>query len=114
MAAEGFHEGELAVQRRAGVPAPAARLGSAMLSTPDLSGGVGTFLEGRDFAASRARAADRPLWTFALLAARIPEARDRTLTIHSAPGLGDAQCLLRMARPWDCLPLNSRRGAEYG
>ena len=50
MAAEGFHEGELAVQRRAGVVALAARLGSAMLATPDLSGGVGIFLEGRDFA----------------------------------------------------------------
>ena len=34
MADKGFHEGELAVQRRAGVAAQAERLGTAMLATP--------------------------------------------------------------------------------
>ena len=41
----GFHEGELAVQQRAGVRADAARL-AGMLGEPDLDGGAGLFLAG--------------------------------------------------------------------
>jgi hypothetical protein len=43
MAAEGFHEGELAVQSRAGVRAQAARLGGTMLAVPDLNGSVASW-----------------------------------------------------------------------
>jgi hypothetical protein len=55
MAGEGFHEGELAVQTRAGVRAQAARLGGAMLAVPDLNGGISGFLAERHFASTRHR-----------------------------------------------------------
>jgi predicted pyridoxine 5'-phosphate oxidase superfamily flavin-nucleotide-binding protein len=89
-AERGFHDGELAVQRRAGVAALAARLGSTMLAIPDLSGGIGDFLADRDFAAITARGADGRLWTSPLVApAGFLEARDRVLTIHTAPDRDD-------------------------
>ncbi len=53
----GFHEGELAVQERAGVALEAARL-TGMLAPADLRGGLGRFLAGRSYAAMAAR--DRP------------------------------------------------------
>jgi uncharacterized protein len=90
MTVEGFHEGELAVQARAGVRAQAERLGVAMLAVPDLSGGIATFLAERDFAVIAARDTDRRLWTSPLLAqAGFVEARGRTLTIHTTTEPGD-------------------------
>ena len=47
---QGFHDGELAVQRQAGVEREARRL-ERMLDLPDLSGGAGRFLADRTFAA---------------------------------------------------------------
>ena len=91
MPGEGFHEGELAVQTRAGVGAQAARLGGAMLAVPDLNGGIGGFLAQRDFAVLTARDADGRLWTSPLVAsAGFLQARDRELTVHAAPESGDA------------------------
>lgn len=90
MAEQGFHEGELAVQTRAGVRAPAARLGGAMLAVPDLDGGIGWFLADRDFAVITARDAEGRLWISPLFAAPgFLEARDRTLRVHTTPGQGD-------------------------
>ncbi|NUT53021.1 MAG: pyridoxamine 5'-phosphate oxidase family protein [Saccharothrix sp.] len=57
----GFHEGELAVQRRAGVARDAARL-SGMVAPTRLSGGATRFLAERTFAAITARDADGTLW----------------------------------------------------
>ncbi|MEV8437962.1 pyridoxamine 5'-phosphate oxidase family protein [Actinosynnema sp. NPDC051121] len=57
----GFHEGELAVQRRAGVSRDAARL-STMVAPARLSDGVRRFLAERTFAAITARDADGALW----------------------------------------------------
>lgn len=99
MAEHGFHEGELAVQRRAGVHAQVARLGSSMLAIPNLSGGIGTFLADRDFAVLTARDADGRLWASPLVAsAGFLEASGRALAIHTAPdsddplsGLGEGQ-----------------------
>jgi uncharacterized protein len=86
----GFHEGELAVQDRAGVRAQAARLGGAMLSTPDLNGGMGAFLAGRDFAVLAARDADGRLWTSPLFSSPgFLEARDQELRAHAVPTTGD-------------------------
>jgi predicted pyridoxine 5'-phosphate oxidase superfamily flavin-nucleotide-binding protein len=86
----GFHEGELAVQERAGVRAQAARLGGAMLSTPDLNGGMSDFLADRDFAVIAARDADSRLWTSPLFSSPgFLEARDRMLRIHATPVDGD-------------------------
>ena len=90
MAEQGFHEGELAVQVRAGVRAQAARLGGAMLAVPDLDGGIGWFLADRDFAVITARDAEGRLWISPLFAAPgFLEARDRTLRVHTTPGRGD-------------------------
>ncbi len=86
----GFHDGELAVQDRAGVRAQAARLGGAMLATPDLNGGMGAFLAARDFAVLTARDADGRLWTSPLFSSPgFLEARDRELRVHALPGTGD-------------------------
>jgi predicted pyridoxine 5'-phosphate oxidase superfamily flavin-nucleotide-binding protein len=86
----GFHEGELAVQDRAGVRAQAARLGGAMLSTPDLNGGMGAFLAGRDFAVLAARDADGRLWTSPLFSSPgFLEARGQELRVHAVPTTDD-------------------------
>ncbi len=60
----GFHEGELAVQQRAGVRDLASRL-SGMLGTPNLAAG---FLAERDLAVLTARDHDGGLWSSPLLA----------------------------------------------
>jgi predicted pyridoxine 5'-phosphate oxidase superfamily flavin-nucleotide-binding protein len=84
----GFHEGELAVQDRAGVRAQAARLGGAMLSTPNLNGGIGDFLAERDFAVLAAHDSDGRLWTSPLFSSPgFLEAHDRELHVHV--GLAD-------------------------
>jgi uncharacterized protein len=69
MAARGFHEGELAFQRRAGVFADAMRL-EGMLGPVDLSGGAAKFLASQRFAALTARDRAGRLWTSPLAAAR--------------------------------------------
>jgi predicted pyridoxine 5'-phosphate oxidase superfamily flavin-nucleotide-binding protein len=57
----GFHAGELAVQRRAGVEAKAARV-SRMLEPVDLDGAIAAFLADRTFAAITARDHRGRLW----------------------------------------------------
>ncbi|HXL91074.1 MAG TPA: pyridoxamine 5'-phosphate oxidase family protein [Streptosporangiaceae bacterium] len=57
----GFHAGELAVQRRAGVQAQAARL-SRMLEPVELDGGIVGFLADRTFAAMTGRDGEGCLW----------------------------------------------------
>lgn len=63
-----FHEGELLVQRRAGVQEDAARLGG-MLGPANLDGGIGRFLSTQSFAAMAARDHDGRLWTSPLVGA---------------------------------------------
>jgi uncharacterized protein len=57
----GFHSGELAVQRRAGVQDEAARL-AGMLQPVELTGGIVKFLAARTFAALTARDTAGRLW----------------------------------------------------
>lgn len=57
----GFHDGELAVQRRAGVEAEAVRL-KMMLAPAELRGGVAAFLADRTFAALTGRDRSGLLW----------------------------------------------------
>jgi uncharacterized protein len=59
--AGGFHAGELAVQRRAGVEAEAARL-APMLDRAELRGGLAAFLADRTFAVLAARDPAGRLW----------------------------------------------------
>ncbi len=88
--AGGFHGGELAVQRRAGVTAEAARL-TGMLAPADLRGGLGRFLTGRTFAALTARDRDQRLWISPLAGPPgFLHPRSATvLDIATAPGPGD-------------------------
>ena len=58
----GFHDGELEVQRRAGVRQEAERL-AAMLEPVKLGGGIAAFLADRTFAVITARDAAGRLWT---------------------------------------------------
>ena len=96
----GFHDGELAVQDRAGVRAQAARLGPAMLATPDLNGGIGAFLADRNFAVLTARDTDGRLWTSPLFSSPgFLEAHDRELRIHAVPGSGDPLAVLAASQP---------------
>jgi uncharacterized protein len=107
MARQGFHDGELAVQRRAGVLAQAARLGAGMLAIPNLGGGVGSFLADRDFAVITARDAGRRMWTSPLLASTgFLDASDRTLTIHAAPEPGDPLNGLAQGQPVGLLAID--------
>lgn len=108
----GFHEGELAVQARAGVVAQAARLGRGMLAAPDLNGSIGTFLSVREFAVVTARGDDGRLWTSPLHArAGFLEAHDRTLKIAVRPDPGDPLHGLAVGRPIGMLAIDfaSRR-----
>jgi predicted pyridoxine 5'-phosphate oxidase superfamily flavin-nucleotide-binding protein len=57
----GFHDGELAVQQRAGVRQEAARL-APMLEPVKLGGGIAAFLADRTFAVITARDAGGRLW----------------------------------------------------
>src|SRR4051812_50185750 len=57
----GFHSGELAVQRRAGVQAQAARL-RPMMAPGELRGGAPAFLAHASFAALTARDRDGGVW----------------------------------------------------
>jgi hypothetical protein len=96
----GFHEGELAVQQRAGVTAAAARL-SGMLAPADLRGGLTRFLAGRTFAALSASDASGRLWVSPLagppgfLAAASPV----TLDVYAVPLPGDPLHQLAPGQP---------------
>ncbi|MDX3849958.1 pyridoxamine 5'-phosphate oxidase family protein [Streptomyces sp. AK02-01A] len=89
MSTTGFHEGELAVQQRAGVQTDAARL-EGMLRPARLSGGVATFLSQRDLAFITGRDHTGRLWTSPLLGAPgFLDGRNNTLKVHIAPVEGD-------------------------
>jgi hypothetical protein len=86
----GFHEGELAVQERAGVALEASRL-TGMLAQADLRGGLGLFLAGRGYAAMAARDPAGRLWVSPLTGdpGFLRVAGPTTLEIGAAPVLGD-------------------------
>jgi predicted pyridoxine 5'-phosphate oxidase superfamily flavin-nucleotide-binding protein len=66
VASLGYHSGELAVQRLAGVTGHAARL-AGMVGAGQLSGGLAQFLAGRTFAALSARDRDGIPWVSPLI-----------------------------------------------
>ena len=65
----GFHSGELAAQRRAGVEDLAARL-EPMMAPGELRGGAPAFVANASFAAITARDRDGRLWTSPLVGPR--------------------------------------------
>jgi predicted pyridoxine 5'-phosphate oxidase superfamily flavin-nucleotide-binding protein len=85
-----FHEGELAVQQRAGVQAEAAPLAS-MLRPTELRAGFARFLADRTFASICARDLSGRLWVSPLFgpAGFLDPATPTTLTVHTAPPVGD-------------------------
>jgi predicted pyridoxine 5'-phosphate oxidase superfamily flavin-nucleotide-binding protein len=104
-----FHEGELAVQRRAGVEDVAARL-SGMLATPSLDGGIGRFLAGRTFATLTARDREGRLWISPLVSA--PGFLDGTgshLTIRAGFGAADPLRDLPVGQPVGLLAMDFGR-----
>ena len=83
-----FHEGELAVQQRAGVRAEADRL-SGMLAPPHLDGAA-RFLGERTFAAFTGRDGEGWLWTSPLVGPPgFLDAEATTLRVHVLPPPGD-------------------------
>ncbi|OLT05708.1 pyridoxamine 5'-phosphate oxidase [Pseudonocardia sp. CNS-004] len=84
-----FHDGERAVQSRAGVFDEATHL-SGMLGPPHFDGGMSRFLAGRDLAMLTGRDDDGHLWTSPLPGRPgFLIARASTLTVHAAPQPGD-------------------------
>jgi predicted pyridoxine 5'-phosphate oxidase superfamily flavin-nucleotide-binding protein len=101
MTIEGFHEGELAMQRAAGVEQVAARR-AGMLATPHLGGALSRFLAERDFAVLAARDAEGVLWASPLFEEPgFLVAEDRSLTMRTHPRAGD---------PLDHLPVGAAVG----
>lgn len=80
-----FHEGELAVQRRAGVSGPASRL-SWMVGPASLRGGATVFLAERELLVLTARDHDGRLWTVPIFGEPgFLQADETTLTIDAPP-----------------------------
>ncbi|MET9275917.1 pyridoxamine 5'-phosphate oxidase family protein [Kribbella sp. NPDC003557] len=89
----GFHAGELAVQRKAGVQQDAARL-SRMLEPVELSGGIVKFLAERTFLVITGRDETGRLWTSPLVGPRgfLDVESTTRLAVHAAPPAGDPLC----------------------
>lgn len=89
MTATGFHEGELAMQRRAGVEAEAGRLES-MLESSGLSQGAARFLASQRFAALTGRDHNGVLWVSPLAAPPgFLRGQDAVLRVSASPREGD-------------------------
>jgi predicted pyridoxine 5'-phosphate oxidase superfamily flavin-nucleotide-binding protein len=89
MTATGFHEGELATQRRAGVEADAKRL-ERMLVSAHLSAGAAGFLALQRFAAVTGRDRNGVLWISPLAApAGFLQGEDNLLRVSTVPREGD-------------------------
>jgi uncharacterized protein len=86
----GFHAGELAVQRRAGVRGEAARL-ARMLEPATLTHGIAGFLAERTFLVVTARSSSGRLWTSPLVGPPgfLEAASPTELTVHATPATGD-------------------------
>jgi uncharacterized protein len=106
MSAAGFHEGELAVQRRAGVTAEAARL-AGMLAEPDLDGGGHRFLAERTFAVLTARDCGGLLWSAPLIGpAGFLDGHGAVLDIHATLRAGDPLAALPVGQPAGVLAID--------
>jgi uncharacterized protein len=89
MTATGFHEGELATQRRAGVEADAKRL-EKMLDSAHLSAGAARFLALQTFTAVTGRDRSGVLWVSPLAGpAGFLQGEDNLLRVSTVPREGD-------------------------
>ncbi len=98
--ATGFHSGELAVQRRAGVQQQAARL-STMVARGELRGGIAGFLANATFAAITGRDASGRLWTSPVVGPPgfLKAASPTTLVIDAIPNAQDPLHQLPSGQP---------------
>lgn len=105
---QGFHAGELAVQRRAGVQEDAVRL-AGMLEAADLRGGIGRFLAEQTFLVLTARDRAGRLWTTALSGdPGFLRVRGTTeLQVHAVPRAGDPLADLAPGQPVGVLVLDA-------
>jgi uncharacterized protein len=95
----GFHEGELAVQRRAGVSGQAARL-AGMLDPPAIDGGLRAFLADRDLVMITARDRAGRLWTSPLFGPPgFLRGHDATLEVGALPGADDPLAGMPVGQP---------------
>ncbi|MGE0844332.1 pyridoxamine 5'-phosphate oxidase family protein [Pseudonocardia sp.] len=106
----GFHEGELAVQQRAGVRAEAGRL-LGMLDPTVLNAGIQRFLAAQTFAAFAARDADHRLWVTGLAgpAGFVEVAGLTTLQVHAAPDLAGPLGELAPGQPFGMIAIDLLR-----
>jgi predicted pyridoxine 5'-phosphate oxidase superfamily flavin-nucleotide-binding protein len=89
LTATGFHEGEIATQRRAGVEADAKRL-ETMLASSRFSAGATRFLAAQRFAVLTGRDGDGVLWTSPLAAPPgFLHAQDDVLQVSATRRAGD-------------------------
>jgi uncharacterized protein len=97
--AANFHDGELAVQQRAGVQREAGRL-AGLLGEPHLGGGIGSFLADRELAVITARDSGHRLWTSPLTGAPgFLQAHGGVLTVAAAPRETDPLWRLSAGQP---------------
>ncbi|WP_098959614.1 pyridoxamine 5'-phosphate oxidase family protein [Pseudonocardia sp. N23] len=103
----GFHEGEIAVQERAGLRAEADRL-VGMLAPAVLNAGVQRFLAGQTFVAFSARDADDRLWVTALTgpAGFIEVSGLTTMQVHSVPAADGPLGELAAGQPFGMLSID--------
>ncbi|OBH04204.1 MULTISPECIES: pyridoxamine 5'-phosphate oxidase family protein [unclassified Mycobacterium] len=111
----GFHSGELATQRQAGVEADAARL-APMMAGGVLRAGMAAFLSEAPFAAIAARDATGRLWTSPLLGPPgfLRAASPTTLQIRTSPPSADPLHGLPSGQPVGLIAMNflTRRRAR--
>ncbi|HEX4394840.1 MAG TPA: pyridoxamine 5'-phosphate oxidase family protein [Mycobacterium sp.] len=95
----GFHEGELAVQRRAGVERLAARL-VGMLDPPMLDGGMRQFLNDRHMIMVTSRDGAGRLWISPVFGPLgFLDAHDSTFRVLARPEVGDPLAQLQPGQP---------------
>ncbi|MEU6546312.1 pyridoxamine 5'-phosphate oxidase family protein [Streptomyces sp. NPDC046859] len=106
MNTSGFHEGERAVQARAGATEEAARL-HGMLRPPWLGGGLRAALAARTFAVLTARDREGTLWTSPLTGEPgFLDGDGTTLTVAAAPPAGDPLHGLPVPQPAGLLAID--------
>ena len=110
----GFHEGELAVQRQAGVGGEASRL-RRMLVPAHLSAGAVRFLAGQHLAILSGRDHDGRLWTSPLSgpAGFLEATGTDTLRVHTTPRPGDPLRDLDADQPVGLLVIDFARRRRF-
>ena len=101
-----YHQGELAVQQRAGVRGQAARL-AGMLAPPNLTGPASRFLAQQRLIVLTARDLEGRLWTSPITGPPgFLTAHDAYLHVHALPAAGDPLAALAVGQPIGLLAID--------